>query len=501
MRLMALVIVFMSFFCATATAKCLFGAENWRAEFPYSSASYQSTTPGLSENDLERLGRAGVAITYSFEYVPERLDNRFRIAASLLGRLEILTGGGGEDPTIERCVDYCTATLVDVDIILTAGHCLIEPIQRQGAKLEGLIFRRGGEGDSDPGVLFDVELDAVEAVFGGETLLDYAILRLKTPVADIDPAVFELFEGIEKEEWESSEIAIIGYPLGTGLMMSRRGCYLARTLPLSGRSGGPKVNFRHVCSTTEGMSGAPIFDELTGKIVGIHTGGGLLESARPDRVTHTALNKGVVLAEIKQSSRFFNGTGPEPVDIGRTADLAFDDLQQSLDDPERRIETMTLDFTLLGKREVTPTKLAALVHLSNQILHPENGEQCPVVLRVGEIESGSGPAVISSQADQLAVLRSSRSLFSVVDQINFCGGFGPNYASCSVFGKGAMIVDQINRKSLLREIGFMAGLTNADDNTFMNPRAQGDAFTRQQCAKLIQFAGQRRQEQRTPGGE
>jgi hypothetical protein len=47
----------------------------------------------------------------------------------------------------------------------------------------------------------------------------------------------------------------------------------------------------------------------------------------------------------------------------------------------------------------------------------------------------------------------------------------------------------------------MAGLTNADDNTFMNPRAQGDAFTRQQCAKLIQFAGQRRQEQRIPGGE
>ena len=173
-----------------------------------------------------------------------------RKLARPVGRLAIALKGKGH--VSETRMGYCTASLITTEQIITSYHCVADAVpMHKGILTMGYVKPRSFDGV----VQYRVSLPPVEA----SAALGYAILRVagepgKTwgtiPLGTGTPA-------------DKGSLFVIHYPGGYPQYITRGRC----------RAGEPAVDgdsLFHVCDTLPGSSGAPIFDNNTLKVIGLH---------------------------------------------------------------------------------------------------------------------------------------------------------------------------------------------------------------------------------------
>lgn len=182
----------------------------------------------------------------------------------------------------------CTGFLIGTNVLMTNDHCLPE----EADTCDDIQATFGSEG-SDPG-----ERYLCSAILKRNYPLDYALLRLEgepgkkwgiLKLADEPPSAVPL------------KAVVIHHPGGNQKMITINKC-LVQNSPVGGR---PQNNremtsyivpqdFQHSCDTEGGSSGAPVLDEMSGMVQGLHHYG-FTPLAR------VRLNQGVLSNEIKRS--------------------------------------------------------------------------------------------------------------------------------------------------------------------------------------------------------
>jgi V8-like Glu-specific endopeptidase len=169
---------------------------------------------------------------------------------------------------------YCTASLIDRDLIITNYHCIPGNGNVSNALLTlGYLKPRTRQGVAQ----YPVRLEPVEA----SEALDYSILRV---------------EGNPGDEWGKITLSsqtpealntlfVVHHPGGFPQYVTRGRC----------QTNDPAIDgndILHKCDTLPGSSGAPIFDNNTRKVVGLHY----------SAVALRGLNAGKRIASISKNS-------------------------------------------------------------------------------------------------------------------------------------------------------------------------------------------------------
>ncbi len=187
-----------------------------------------------------------------------------RRLAKPVGRLNYTTARGG--------VGYCTASLISETEILTNHHCIIEATEM--VLTMGYLVPRSRRGVAQ----YPVVLPPIEA----DQALDYAILKVRGRPGN-EWGTVTLDQGTPGDR---QSLFIIHHPGGFSQRISLGRC----------RAHEPAVDgddLLHVCDTTGGSSGAPIFDNGTRRVVGLH-----YSAVDPGR-----LNAGKRMARLVETSR------------------------------------------------------------------------------------------------------------------------------------------------------------------------------------------------------
>jgi V8-like Glu-specific endopeptidase len=211
--------------------------------------------------------------------LPTAFVNRHRLAVGLLRWKSDLPARYRDEAGNVKGQGWCTGTLIDDDLFLTAGHCLDSnntgtwklPHEKGGIPLRAselarefvVEFRYQTSAQSGvPTSTNSAEVLRLEEYrLGG---LDYAILRLsdhpgfRNGVARISP----------NDARPGSRIAILQHPAAAPMKVGA-GAAL--------RVQGSSIAYDSI-DTLGGSSGAGILDAVTGKLVGIHTNGGCTQS-------------------------------------------------------------------------------------------------------------------------------------------------------------------------------------------------------------------------------
>jgi len=232
--------------------------------------------------------------------VPTAFVNRHRLAVGLLRWKSDLKARYIDQAGNVSGQGWCSGTLIDEDLFLTAGHCLDgndTPAWRLPREKGGIILQPA-QLAREFVVQFQQELTAEPAAPPGDTVevlrleeyrggdLDYAILRLSDR-----PGVRNGVARISPNDAEAgSTIAILQHP-GAQPMKVGAG-------PVA-RVEGSKIAYDSI-DTLGGSSGAGILDVRTGKLVGIHTNGGCSSSGGGE-------NFGVTIAALTSVSRMLSG--------------------------------------------------------------------------------------------------------------------------------------------------------------------------------------------------
>lgn len=177
-------------------------------------------------------------------------------------RLDLVVNIGGKEQ-----ISPCTAFLVDSDKLLTAGHCLApvkfkDPI---GRTLEGAL-RAAYYSAASEGVAVSPELQVLEY---DEKGLDYAIIGIGNQAAASLMQAGYRSARLSATHHANQDLFVIHHPLGDVLHLSRRNCRLTK----SDSASEELEYFEHSCGTLPGTSGAPIFDDRTLTVVGLHVRG------------------------------------------------------------------------------------------------------------------------------------------------------------------------------------------------------------------------------------
>ena len=213
----------------------------------------------------------------------------FRRTAKPVGRLAMTidTGNG-------KKVGYCTASLIDEDLILTNSHCIFD--NPDGKVVEALLWMGLIDTRRNKGVKrYEIDLAPLEK--SNSRGLDYAIHRVKgQPGKDWGTIGFATDPAIT----DGQSLFIIHHPAGDKQHISLGNCQ-------AGRPAIEDDDLLHTCDTIGGSSGAPVF-VLTfpePKVVGLHY----------RAVEVGALNAGKRIASIAQASpliaRLASGRSPE----------------------------------------------------------------------------------------------------------------------------------------------------------------------------------------------
>lgn len=194
-----------------------------------------------------------------------------RLAKSV-GLLELFVSKSLKDPS------YCTAVIIDTQTILTDAHCL-EDKYGSRMKIYAIRFRMNYLSHHHKGDTYRVDTKPIEI----EDNPDYALLKIVDPL----PSGIVIAAGLLSLEFiqDKEEFIILQHPEGKPMVATRFFCRPRDPAeppnePFPGvlRNAIREVaGLRHSCDTMKGSSGAPIFMERTGLLVGIQRLGGLSE--------------------------------------------------------------------------------------------------------------------------------------------------------------------------------------------------------------------------------
>ena len=198
--------------------------------------------------------------------------------------------------------EYCTATLIDTDLVLTAAHCVHDP--RQGGALrlpETLTFRAGyadGHSIADrravrvaPHPGFDPR-----AAVGIEAVRhDVALVGLGRPIPAATAAPFPVASPADLRE-----VSVVSYAEGRDEALSWQ-----KRCSMIGRVEGL---FAFDCDVAPGSSGAPVFDRSggRGRIVSIISAGGTATNpsgGRSDAMVAFGMELPALVADLKTALR------------------------------------------------------------------------------------------------------------------------------------------------------------------------------------------------------
>ncbi len=203
-----------------------------------------------------------------------------RRLARPVGRLTLqFKGGAQKDAEPRQRGAYCTASLIGPDLILTNHHC----VPGNGDVSQALLTMGYLQPRTRQGVAqYPVNVHPVEA----SKDLDYAILRV---------------DGRPGDEWGTIPLSaetpdalhslfIVHHPGGYPQYVTQGRCQTSN--PVIDGS-----DILHICDTLPGSSGAPIFDNSTRKVVGLHY----------SAVEMRKLNAGKRMASIAAASAIIGG--------------------------------------------------------------------------------------------------------------------------------------------------------------------------------------------------
>jgi hypothetical protein len=475
---------------AQDNAACEFSAEdNWRSDNLLPVWSRQSTGRHLPPGVEGSLSKTEAVLTYSFESPTPYKKSRFNGMRKITGRLEMLAAY-----TNKKCVEYCTGFLVSTETLITAEHCLTQLIA-QGAKIEEIVFRLFD--DDGAGTIHDVSLEVEDSSSIQSVPLDYVVLRLITPVEDdeIQSIISEIIDTDGAIAIDpGQDLAILGFPGGIDMLMIRRGCRARIVNPLFGK-GAEKYKIAHTCDTIAGMSGAPIADDATGKIVAIHTNGGLVETFFSGRTQYASFNSGTLINTIWRSGAYFRGE----VSTVSLSQLVEADKAHS----EKGPAVYFISFANLSGNSYEPQFYDELIRNMNRTfseLHVVGGKggSCPVTFqKQGPVERPAEAVLTSIWTKQQfqTALRLYPQTIKLVDELRYCGNMSHyNIAGCATTAGSAILSVRPNPKYLaivaLHELGHIAGLPHLPEpnnilfRTVNNPRF----MTSDQCDAFVRLA-------------
>lgn len=149
---------------------------------------------------------------------------------------------------------FCSGVLVGRNLVLTAGHCLEKSRDCQNTRF---IFDFENSQRGRP-ALVHVAANLVfrcKNIFVPSKKLDYALVELDRDVPDRRPQKFERSEEIEL----GLEVGAVGYPQGLPMKFVDS----AKVRKVS------KNHFETNLDTYSGNSGSPVFERISGRLLGI----------------------------------------------------------------------------------------------------------------------------------------------------------------------------------------------------------------------------------------
>lgn len=204
--------------------------------------------------------------------------------AKVTGRLDIMTAA--KDADGQPVSLACTGTAITPRYILTNAHCLKSNGRHRAISVLFLPNYRDVR-RRNMITAYPVSLTPLER--GNGNTLDYAILRLETPLKDYPPLSLTI-----RDPGPGEPLVVIGHPEGQPLHLSRGRCRSDHEVPMDGE------NVIHGCATLAGSSGSLVFSS-EGQIVGLHFwGGALLGGRQVNRAIRMAIlmEKSTLLREI-----------------------------------------------------------------------------------------------------------------------------------------------------------------------------------------------------------
>jgi S1-C subfamily serine protease len=192
------------------------------------------------------------------------------ICLRLVGRIDRAS------PTLATADSIGTGVRVSDDLVMTNKHVLTDLSRGTDVLQEGQAVVRF---DFEEGVFADDQPVAITAVAAIHPVLDLALLRLKpvapaapSPAMDIAPELLT----------DNTDVVVVGYPLDDKERnpMFIRNIFGTLFGVLRAAPGQCTTSFEngfyHDCSTLGGNSGSPVFSITSGRLVGLHSGGGFL---------------------------------------------------------------------------------------------------------------------------------------------------------------------------------------------------------------------------------